>query len=260
MTRTAEVAYRRHKVVQGEYRDLLTDEVWFLRRQVDRLIDLFREDFQKAEEILDVGAGTCWFAAYMKQRYGKHVLSLDVSGEVMDLSRKLYGFDGSKFVGEIQDLAALGRKFDLLCCSALLHHIENLGEFYVQAAKLLRPGGLILAFNEPRSPHFLPLKDLHRFWFGRSTRAYGIQDLPRTVREYLDPLPECLEARVLVDHEKSRRNYEQVLGNWAAYLYSVVAHRKSLHLIETSLFPEAIFLAIRPKFARGQSSKELVDG
>lgn len=248
---TAEVNYRRHKIVRGEFQALMTDEIWFLRTQVDRLVDLFAEDFTTAKEILDVGAGTCWFAAHMKQRYDKDVLSLDVSEESMELSKELYGFKGPKFVGEIHDLTALGQKFDLICCSALLHHIENLGEFYFQIADLLRPGGLFVAFNEPRTPHFLMLRYIHRLWFGRSARAHGVLDLPRTLSEYLDPVPGTLESSMQVDYEKSRRNYEQLLGKVADYLYSFFAERKSLSFIKMYVLPEAIILAMRRKKVDG---------
>jgi len=256
MSRSAEVAYRRQKVLLGEYQDLMTDELGYLRQQVDRLIDLFSRDFENANEILDVGAGTCWFAAYMKKKYDKTVLSLDVSREAMELSPKLYGFEGDKFVGEVKELAALDKRFDLICCSAVIHHLDDLDGFFVQIATVLRPGGLFVAFNEPKSPQFLPLKYVHRFWFGRSSKAHGVQELPRTLSEYMSPIPEDLEACILVDYEKSRWNYEQTLGKWAASLYSFFAQTSILYLIESYVFPEAIVIAMRRKQPDGRRPSE----
>ena len=253
MARTAEIKFRRMKIRLGEYEDLMTDEVWFLREQVDHLIGIFREEFMGAERILDVGAGTCWFAAFMKQKHGKDVLSLDVSKESMDLSKELYEFEGQKIVGEVSDLTALDMRFDLICCSALLHHIENLSEFYLQISDLLEPGGLFVAFNEPRSPHSLPFKYLHRLWFGRSPRAHGVQELPRTLSEYLDPVPVTLYPCVWLDYAKSQRNYEQIIGKGAGMMYSLIANAPFLRFMETNFLPEAIILALRRHMADDSS-------
>ncbi|MEW6567774.1 MAG: class I SAM-dependent methyltransferase [Chloroflexota bacterium] len=245
MSRETEVAYRRKKVTERDYGALLTDEVWFLKWQADQMFALFRDDFERARRILDVGAGTCWFAAHMKDRYGKDVLSLDLSAEVMSLGQELYGYSGETFVGDVRELLATGARFDLVCCSALLHHVEDLGSFYCDVVNLLCPGGLFVAFNEPRSPLFLPLQYLHGSWFGRSTRAHGILELPRSAREYLNPLPEGVDWFMLVDYAKSRRNYEAVLGRHGGEMYALFVRAKALAWLRTWIFPEAIILALR---------------
>lgn len=258
MSRSAEVMYRRQKVARREYRDLITDEIWFLRRQADRLVASYREYFEAAKSILDLGAGTCWFAAHMESHYNKAVFSADVSSEVMELSAELYGFEGTKFVGEAKDLVNLGRQFDLICCCAVLHHIDDLAEFYRQIAKLLRPGGLFLAFNEPRAPQFPPLRLLHRVWFGRSTRPYGVLDLPRTSSGYIGPLPPSMEGSTLVDYEKSQRNYSQALGAIPAAIYSTIAQASMLNSIRSYFIPEAILIVIWRKVAdSGPSSRKI---
>lgn len=247
MGREEEVEYRRKAVGDMRYDKLLTDEPWFLSLQVDRLFDLFKDDFMHAEVVLDIGAGTCWFSAYMKERYQVRVLSLDVSGEAMELGKKLWGDMNEFFVGEPHQLADLGRHFSVVCCSAVLHHVEVLGSFYQQVERLLIPGGLFIAFNEPRSPDFGPLKWVHRAWFGRETRAYHVHDRPRSLSEYVSDLPRTFSWVAMADIEKSARNYRVALGEWAASVYEALALSSCLRPFVQLMIPEALVIAARKK-------------
>lgn len=240
----AEVLYRRRKAAERDYEALLTDDLSYLRKQADFIVSRFGADFGRASKILDVGAGTCWFADHLHRKYSKNVVSLDVSAEVMALSEPLHGFRGVQIVGEVGDLAMVNKRYDIVCCSALLHHVADLPKFYRDVGSVLRSNGLFIAFNEPRSPSFPPLRLLHEAWFGRDPRRFGILDLPRTGNGYLRGIPMGLHSSLDVDLDKTERNYRAVLGGPIATIYSLIAGTPRTEWIRDKFFAESIILTI----------------
>lgn len=116
-------------------------------------------------KLLDLGCGN-GVAAYALARGGYDVTGLDSSlGELAGLKAagQLIGLDGAKFAllhtkGEFLDFP--DESFDVIWMREVLHHIRDLDAFMKEAARILKPGGVIcclrehVIWNESQREHF----------------------------------------------------------------------------------------------------------
>lgn len=107
-----------------------------------------------AETILDLGAGRGWAARQFAQR-GCRVVALDiVPDENVGLGRAhaLMAHAGVYFdrlIGDGENLPFFPNSFDIVFCSATLHHTSNLPLLLQNVHKVLKPGGRLCAIHEP---------------------------------------------------------------------------------------------------------------
>lgn len=97
----------------------------------------------KQSDILEIGCGTGKNTEFLKENAAKLVCT-DFSSEMIAKAEAKFGAD--KIVFRQMDLREdwnLGEKsFDLIVCSLVLEHIENLDFIFAEARKVLRDGGL----------------------------------------------------------------------------------------------------------------------
>jgi len=117
------------------------------------------------KRVLDFGCGAGATTIILAERKA-FVTALDISEEMVNLTLLraqkaglLKNVEG--FVGTIDDLERRSRKFDLIFCGAVLHHLPNFNEGIKCLTNLLSPKGVLVGY-EPVSSI---LSDLARKYF-----------------------------------------------------------------------------------------------
>ncbi len=116
--------------------------------------------------VLDVGAGSGTFSNLLSAR-GFEVTSTDVTDEALDVLR-------TRVSGEVKradatSLPFAASSFDGVILGEVLEHVEDDGAALSEAARVLRPNG-ILAITVPRNPNWFSETDRWAGHFRRYTR------------------------------------------------------------------------------------------
>jgi len=95
------------------------------------------------ENIIEIGGGTGKNASWLASR-GKHVTSVDLSAEMQAVAKAKVTAGNVEFVqGDIRGpWNFLSEKADLITCSLVLEHVEDLGHVFDEAYIHLTPGGI----------------------------------------------------------------------------------------------------------------------
>jgi len=107
-----------------------------------------------SETILDLGAGRGWAARHFAA-LGCRVVALDVvADDNVGLGRgkalmEHAGVFFDRLIADGENLPFADGSFDLVFCAAALHHSSHLPQLMQQVARVLRPGGRLLALREP---------------------------------------------------------------------------------------------------------------
>jgi len=132
----------------------------------DSIIRYFSVVARMDGDALDCGCGTGILASNLV-RYGFNVDLVDISKEMVDISKKKlnklkqqYKFKDNYYVSDVESfLEKNKKKYDLICFTAVLHHIEDYINVLNQACKYLKPNGYIIIIDEPE------LKEVNRKWY-----------------------------------------------------------------------------------------------
>ncbi len=109
-----------------------------------RLYDLVLSPFPPADRALEVGCGRGGGAAFLlEDRDRLAYLGLDLSPEhVRACRRRFLGRGGAHFaVADAGRLPVAAAAFDAAFSLEACHHFEDIGAFYREVARALRPGG-----------------------------------------------------------------------------------------------------------------------
>ncbi|MGQ9475631.1 MAG: methyltransferase domain-containing protein [Actinomycetota bacterium] len=108
----------------------------------------------RGRRVLELGAGRCWFSAYLA-RQGAQVVAVDIlEDEVMGLGcgrffEEEQGIRLHRVLCDMHRLPFRDGAFDAVTATATLHHSPDLPALLGEVRRVLRPGGLLLAANEP---------------------------------------------------------------------------------------------------------------
>lgn len=100
---------------------------------------------QRFNSILELGCGTGKNTLFFAQ-IGKRVHALDFSeGMILKAKEKVLA-DNVRFEAAdlIKHWPCKDEAYDLIACNLVLEHIENLSHIFSEAARTLKPGGIIL--------------------------------------------------------------------------------------------------------------------
>ncbi|MDH4102796.1 MAG: class I SAM-dependent methyltransferase [Thermoleophilia bacterium] len=122
------------------------------------LLDLFLKA-DPGRQVLNVGAGQGSFTRLLEGR-GFEVVSSDVSRAAVDVLRD--SVRGEALHADMTDLPFADRRFDAVVAGEVIEHIEDDRKALSEAARVLRPGGVV-ALSVPAHPE----------WFGASDRWAG---------------------------------------------------------------------------------------
>lgn len=104
--------------------------------------------------VLELGAGRCWFSAHMA-RLGAEVVAVDIlDDELMSLGCGRFfeeeeGLHIHRVLCDMHRLPFLESSFDVVAATAALHHSPDLSALLAEVRRVLKPGGMLLAANEP---------------------------------------------------------------------------------------------------------------
>lgn len=96
---------------------------------------------------LEVGCGTGWFAARVQRELGANVDAIDQSERMVQLARDA-GINAR--VGDVQQLPFPDDEFDCAAANWMLYHVPDLDRALGELARVLRPGGRLVAVTNGR--------------------------------------------------------------------------------------------------------------
>lgn len=125
-------------------------------RQMDHRIAMAIAGAVKGEgraiDLLDVGCGPGSLVPALREIGSVNIVGIDLSPEMIEIARERY--PTARFeVGDVEALAFPDASFDAVLCSGMLHHLAALDGAMAQIARVLRPGGIMLA-REPNEDNF----------------------------------------------------------------------------------------------------------
>lgn len=93
------------------------------------------------ERVLELGSGTGKNTSWLAER-SREVISVDLSPEMHAVAREKVKAENVEFrIGDVTGSWNFGNVFDLITCSLILEHVEDLRHIFSEAAKVLIPGG-----------------------------------------------------------------------------------------------------------------------
>jgi ubiquinone/menaquinone biosynthesis C-methylase UbiE len=115
--------------------------------------------------VLEVGGGEGELAERIVKELGAGVVGVDQSERMVEIQRSK-GIDAR--VGDVQDLPFADGKFDVALAAWMLYHVPDLDRGLAELARVLRPGGVLVAVTNALD-HFQELWDLAE----RATSLHG---------------------------------------------------------------------------------------
>lgn len=116
--------------------------------------------------VLEVGCGWGALAARIEQEVDCTVVALDLSPRMVELARER-GVDAH--VADLQEIPFADGGFDAVVAAWMLYHVPDLGRGLSEIARVLRPGGVLVAVTNGS-------RDLHEVWdlVGRDLEPRGL--------------------------------------------------------------------------------------
>jgi ubiquinone/menaquinone biosynthesis C-methylase UbiE len=129
--------------------------------------------FGAGDQVLEVGCGTAALSAALAAR-GAEVVASDISLRWLALAQKRLGDAPVKLVAcAAESLPFADESFDVVAAADVIEHVEDPDRFVGEAARVLRPGGLLFVATPNR--YSLGLEPHVRLW--------GVGYLPRGLAE-----------------------------------------------------------------------------
>jgi ubiquinone/menaquinone biosynthesis C-methylase UbiE len=106
--------------------------------------------------VLEVGCGWGELAEWLARDTAAQVVAVDLSERMVELARAR-GVDAQ--VGDVQELPFADGSFDVAVAAWMLYHVPDLDRSISELARVLRPGGILVAVTNSRY-HLLELREL----------------------------------------------------------------------------------------------------
>jgi SAM-dependent methyltransferase len=164
-------------------------------------------------KILVAGCGSTQAAWFAHTNRGSDVIGVDLSEASLAHERHLqerHGLDNLRlFKGDLRDAANLGRDFDLVACTGVLHHMENPDEGMRALADVMAPHAALacMVYAQTRRTGIYMLQDAFRR-LGVKPDAEGVAFVRRAIAAlpewhfaqfYIKAAPELQHDAALVD-------------------------------------------------------------
>jgi ubiquinone/menaquinone biosynthesis C-methylase UbiE len=115
-------------------------------------------------EVLEIGSGRGGGAAYIFNRFGpKRMVGLDISAQAIEFCNRRHALPGLRFLqGDAESLTWPAQSFDAALNIESAHHYGNIGRFFSEVERVLRPGGSLLFADCWASKAIEPLMEQFR--------------------------------------------------------------------------------------------------
>jgi SAM-dependent methyltransferase len=97
--------------------------------------------------VLDVGCGMGEFAERLRGELGAEVVAVDLSARMVALAAER-GVEA--YLGDVQELPFGDAEFDVVVANWVLYHVEDLDRGLFELARVVRPGGALVAGTQAR--------------------------------------------------------------------------------------------------------------
>jgi SAM-dependent methyltransferase len=124
----------------------------------------------RPSRVLEVGCGWGELAAWIARDTGAEVVATDLSARMVELARS-QGVDAR--LADVQALPFADGEFDVAVAAWMLYHVPDLDRGVAELARVLRPGGRLVAVTNSRF-HLLELREL--VGSGPSTLKFSRED------------------------------------------------------------------------------------
>jgi SAM-dependent methyltransferase len=106
--------------------------------------------------VLEVGPGQGWMSERIQLELGANVLAVDQSEHMVQLTRER-GVEA--LVGDVRELPVEDGAFDCAVAAWMLYHVREIDEALAELARVLRPGGRLVAVTNA-ARHWQELMDV----------------------------------------------------------------------------------------------------
>ncbi|MFL5927209.1 MAG: class I SAM-dependent methyltransferase [Gaiellaceae bacterium] len=110
----------------------------------------------RPRRVLEVGCGWGDLAVWIARETRAEVVAVDLSPRMVELARA-QGVDAS--IADVQDLPFADASFDVAVAAWMLYHVPGLDRGLAELARILRPGGRLVAATNSRF-HLMELREL----------------------------------------------------------------------------------------------------
>lgn len=110
----------------------------------------------RPRRILEVGCGWGELAEWLARETGAEIVAVDISPRMVELARER-GVDAR--LADVQELPFADGEFDCVVAAWMLYHVPDLDRGISELARVLRPGGTLVAVTNSRF-HLLELREL----------------------------------------------------------------------------------------------------
>lgn len=154
---------------------------WRLRAQSFRRLQawLEKEYGECTLRILDAGAGSGWMSRLLAETH--HVLATDVNAGPHGLDA--HSQEQRRFLAvqaELEHLPLAAHSFDLVLANASAHYANDARQFFVEAARVLRPHGKLIVMDSPVYRDQAAVAAAHE----RTRSYYARNGLPELAQNY----------------------------------------------------------------------------
>ena len=165
--------------------------------------------------VLEVGCGWGELAAWLARDTGAEVVATDLSPRMVELARER-GVDAR--LADVQELPFADGEFDVAVAAWMLYHVPNLDRAFAELARVLRPGGRLVAVTNSRY-HLMELRDL--VGSGPSTLSFARETgeellaphFARIHREDIDGWLEFADRAEVEDYVRASISMSPFVGN-----------------------------------------------
>jgi len=183
---------------------------------------LLRQVPSNCQNVLEIGCGTGEFARGLAE-HSKHVLALDLSGEMIRLARERSAqFPNIEFqLADVLERPLPDERFDCIATIATLHHLP-LREMFLKMKAALKPGGVLVVLDL-----FEPARISDSLVSGLSDSLSNLLAIPVSV-----------SLRLL--HQRRLLPPREVRDAWAAHeLHDIYPTMREVHGLCADLLPGA---------------------
>lgn len=194
--------------------------------------------------VLDAGSGTGDFTERVQRALAADVVALDLSSRMVELTRAR-GLEASH--GDIEALPFADEAFDCVLANRVLYHVPDLTQCLVEIARVLRPGGRLVAVTYSER-HLRELFDI----VGESPIAstFSAESGGAALRDHFDPVERRdISGRARFASTDAILGYLASYGEWSPARFAspeVVLKVRDLHLPFHATYRHSVFVAHQP--------------